>query len=88
MPGGYRVDLGWARSASSIFDRAAGAVVDRRRGPSPLVHGGPSRGVSSFYSGPLAAIYSCGRVRVPDGGARPARGGTRPEPRRRFAGDG
>jgi hypothetical protein len=44
MAGGYRVDLGWARSAPSIFDRAAGAVVDRRRGPSPLVHGGPSGG--------------------------------------------
>jgi hypothetical protein len=44
MAGGYRVDLGWARSAPSIFDRAAGAVVDQRRGPGPLVHGGPSRG--------------------------------------------
>jgi hypothetical protein len=44
MASGHRVDLGWARSAPSIFDRAVGAVVDQRRGPSPLVHGGPSRG--------------------------------------------
>jgi hypothetical protein len=55
MAGGYRVDLGWARSAPSIFDRAAGAVVDQRRGPGPLVHGGPSGG-----GGVLLLIWAVG----------------------------
>jgi hypothetical protein len=33
------------------------------------------------------AINGCGRLHAPDGGARPARGGARPELRRKFAGE-
>jgi hypothetical protein len=44
MAGGAPRGPGWGRSVPSILDRAAGAVVDQRRGPSPLVHGGPRQG--------------------------------------------
>jgi hypothetical protein len=89
MAGGHRVDLGWARSAPSIFDRAAGAVVDQRRGPSPLVHGGPRQGVSSL-SNPgrwmrdlWLRLHACARRRR-QAGPRRRPAGTSPEVRRRM----
>jgi hypothetical protein len=88
LAGGHCVDLGWARSAPSIFVRAAGAVVDQRRGPSPLVHGGPRQGgfiLLIWAVGSDLRLWSrvCARRRRQ---ASPRRrlAGTSPEVRRRL----
>jgi hypothetical protein len=88
MAGGHRVDLGWARSVPSIFDRAAGAVVDQRRGPSPLVHGGPRQGgfiLLIWAVGCDLRLWSrvCTRRRR-QAGPRRRPAGTSPEVRRRL----